>query len=51
VEREGSRPDFAVLAYPVISLAHSSVHRGFRDHLLGENPTPSCSTRSPATGR
>ena len=40
VEREGSRPDFAVLAYPVVSLSHSAVHRGSRDHLLGEDPEP-----------
>lgn len=40
VERQGSRPDFVVLAYPVISLTHPAVHRGSRDHLLGENPDP-----------
>ena len=40
VERESSRPDFMVLAYPVISLLHPSVHKGSRDHLLGEDPDP-----------
>jgi acetyl esterase/lipase len=34
VERESARPDFAVLAYPVISLSESWIHRGSRDMLL-----------------
>jgi acetyl esterase/lipase len=33
------RPDFMILAYPVISFTDSIGHRGSRDHLLGEKPT------------
>ena len=39
VERESSRPDFAILAYPVISFTEY-VHKGSRRNLLGENPDP-----------
>jgi acetyl esterase/lipase len=39
VERVSCRPDFAVLAYPVISLAGPPVtHMGSRKNLLGDNP-------------
>ncbi len=38
VERYSSRPDFAVLCYPVISLAAEFSHGGSRRNLLGENP-------------
>ncbi|MBL8173630.1 MAG: alpha/beta hydrolase [Bryobacterales bacterium] len=40
VERVGSRPDFAILAYPVISFTTDYVHKGSRTNLLGENPDP-----------
>jgi acetyl esterase/lipase len=40
VEREGSRPDFAVLCYPVISLYDPPAHSGSRRHLLGEPADP-----------
>lgn len=40
VERVSSRPDFAVLAYPVISFTTEYVHKGSRRNLLGENPDP-----------
>ncbi|HUG54467.1 MAG TPA: alpha/beta hydrolase [Vicinamibacteria bacterium] len=40
VERVGSRPDFAVLAYPVISLSAPFTHRGSLQHLLGDTPDP-----------
>jgi acetyl esterase/lipase len=40
VERVDSRPDFAVLAYPVISLAGAAAHTGSRDHLLGPDAPP-----------
>ena len=33
------RPDFMVLAYPVISLQDSLAHMGSRNNLLGKNPT------------
>ena len=32
-----SRPDFAVLGYPVILMGQGSAHRGSQDNLLGEN--------------
>jgi acetyl esterase/lipase len=34
VERESARPDFAILAYPVITLVEPWLHRGSRDMLL-----------------
>jgi acetyl esterase/lipase len=40
VERESSRPDFAVLCYPVISLYDPPAHSGSRRHLLGEPADP-----------
>jgi acetyl esterase/lipase len=38
VERFSSRPDFAVLIYPVITMGELA-HPGSRDNLLGPNPT------------
>ncbi|MBX3415258.1 MAG: alpha/beta hydrolase [Pirellulales bacterium] len=38
VERQSSRPDFAILCYPVISFTSEAVHSGSRKNLLGENP-------------
>ena len=40
VDRAGSRPDFAVLGYPVISLVEPFAHQGSKTNLLGENPDP-----------
>jgi acetyl esterase/lipase len=40
VEKQSSRPDYAILVYPVISLDTSFTHIGSRDHLLGPNPDP-----------
>jgi len=40
VERESSRPDFLILAYPVITFEEPYVHRGSRNALLGPNPSP-----------
>jgi acetyl esterase/lipase len=40
IERQSSRPDFAVLAYPVISLFDPAAHAGSRLNLLGEAPDP-----------
>jgi acetyl esterase/lipase len=40
VERESCRPDFAVLAYPVISFRPEVAHSGSRRNLLGEDPDP-----------
>jgi acetyl esterase/lipase len=39
VERVSSRPDFAVLVYPVITMEDPYTHRGSRQNLLGENPS------------
>jgi acetyl esterase/lipase len=39
IDRAGSRPDFAILAYPVISLGEYA-HVGSRDNLLGKNADP-----------
>ncbi len=33
------RPDFSILAYPVISMTDSLTHKGSRDNLLGINPS------------
>lgn len=40
VERVSSRPDFLVLAYPVISLEAPAPHSGSKKNLLGDNPDP-----------
>ena len=40
IERASSRPDVAVLAYPVISMTDGVTHLGSRRNLLGDNPTP-----------
>ena len=40
VDRVSSRPDFAVLCYPVISMVGPSAHGGSRRNLLGESPAP-----------
>jgi len=40
VERVSCRPDFAILAYPVISFASEYAHKGSRRNLLGDNPDP-----------
>ena len=40
VDRVGSRPDFAVLGYPVISLVEPFTHQGSKTNLLGEHPDP-----------
>ncbi len=39
VDRANSRPDFAVLAYPVISLTEPWTHQGSKTNLLGDNPS------------
>jgi acetyl esterase/lipase len=40
VERVGSRPDFLILGYPVISFDPAIAHSGSVRNLLGENPDP-----------
>lgn len=38
--RQSSRPDFAVLCYPVVSMAAECTHRRSRNNLLGPDPAP-----------
>lgn len=33
------RPDFSILAYPVISMMNSLTHKGSQENLLGKNPS------------
>jgi acetyl esterase/lipase len=40
IERQGSRPDFLILAYPVITLEEPYVHHGSLKNLLGDPPDP-----------
>jgi acetyl esterase/lipase len=40
IERASSRPDFMILAYPVISFTTPYTHRGSLRNLLGDNPDP-----------
>jgi acetyl esterase/lipase len=40
VDRVSSRPDFLILAYPVISFDPAIAHRGSEQSLLGDNPDP-----------
>lgn len=39
IDRAGCRPNFMVLAYPVISLDTEYTHKGSKKNLLGENPS------------
>jgi len=39
IDRVGCRPDFAILAYPVITLSGEYAHGGSRENLLGKNPS------------
>ncbi len=41
IEKQSSRPDFMILAYPVITMRDPYVHRSSRDYLLGANPSSS----------
>ncbi|WP_151734303.1 alpha/beta hydrolase ['Paenibacillus yunnanensis' Narsing Rao et al. 2020] len=38
LERESSRPDFAILCYPVISMDDAVTHQGSKTNLLGTEP-------------
>lgn len=40
IDRLSCRPDFVILAYPVISFTAEYTHRGSRDNLLGKDPDP-----------
>ena len=39
IAKQSSRPDFAILVYPVVTMGGVG-HSGSRTNLLGENPTP-----------
>jgi acetyl esterase/lipase len=40
IDRASSRPDFAILGYPVISFTAPYSHRGSAEELLGDSPDP-----------
>ena len=40
IDRQSARPDFAILAYPVISMLDPYAHLGSRRNLLGDKPDP-----------
>lgn len=40
IDRHPSRPDFAILGYPVISFTTEYAHQGSKRNLMGENPDP-----------
>ena len=40
IDRVSSRPDFMILAYPVITLAGPYTHQGSLHNLLGDHPDP-----------
>lgn len=40
IEHQSSKPDFMILAYPVITFEEPYLHRGSRDALLGPHPDP-----------
>lgn len=39
IDKQNCRPDFAILAYPVISMETGVTHSGSRKNLLGTNPS------------
>ena len=45
IDRAASRPDFAVLGYPVISMTAAWTHQGSRRNLLGDTPDPELAKR------
>jgi acetyl esterase/lipase len=40
IDRQSARPDFLVLAYPVITMEAPYVHKGSLKYLLGDTPDP-----------
>lgn len=40
IQRVSSRPDFAILIYPVIQMGAATAHGGTQKNLLGANPAP-----------
>jgi acetyl esterase/lipase len=45
IDRASSRPDFAVLGYPVISMTAAWTHKGSKRNLLGDDPDPELAKR------
>ena len=45
IERSASRPDIAVLGYPVISMTKPWTHPGSKSNLLGDHPDPELARR------
>ena len=45
IDSESGRPDFLVLAYPVIAMAGPYAHTASRTNLLGEQPNPALERR------
>jgi acetyl esterase/lipase len=45
IDRASSRPDFAVLAYPVISMSAPWTHMGSKQYLLGDHPDSAVAMR------
>ena len=45
IDRASSRPNFAILGYPVISLSEAWTHQGSRTNLLGENASAELARR------
>ena len=44
IDKQSCRPDFMVLAYPVITMKTMTTHQGSLRNLLGENPDPALVT-------
>src|SRR5207237_4819068 len=40
IDRQSCRPDFLILAYPVITMEPGVTHTGTRNNLIGTNPDP-----------
>lgn len=40
IDRLSARPDFVILAYPVVSMEKGVTHAGSKKNLLGKNPDP-----------
>ncbi|HUP82182.1 MAG TPA: prolyl oligopeptidase family serine peptidase, partial [Pirellula sp.] len=40
IERQSSRPDYGILAYPVIVFGQPATHKGSERNLLGPSPDP-----------
>ena len=40
IDKESARPDFLILAYPVITLTEPYAHKGSLKYLLGDTPDP-----------